>query len=219
MPAHAPRRRLLAGPLLVCALAVLAALAPTAGPAVRTVGDSTADSGVDPLLDLIVTRIETGDVVARAKWASRGPVEDPAREQVVLDAARAGATGRGLDPDVVAAVFADQIAASKVVQYGLFSDWTAEPAAAPPPAPTSRPSGPSSTGSPPGCSTSSPRPPTVATAPRAAGPCRTPPGTPPSGPGSTSCTAPLWPAPSAPSAPDPGRVPVAGTRTRHTVFA
>jgi chorismate mutase len=133
MPAHAPRRRLLAGPLLVCALAVLAALAPTAGPAVRTVGDSTADSGVDPLLDLIVTRIETGDVVARAKWASRGPVEDPAREQVVLDAARAGATGRGLDPDVVAAVFADQIAASMVVQYGLFSDWTAEPAAAPAP--------------------------------------------------------------------------------------
>ncbi len=80
-------------------------------------------------------RLATADTVAASKWNSHGAVEDPAREQVVLDAAAAGAKARGLDPALVAKVFRDQIQASKVVQYGLLEDWTAEPAGAPAAAP------------------------------------------------------------------------------------
>ncbi|MGE3288420.1 MAG: chorismate mutase [Pseudonocardia sp.] len=91
-------------------------------------------TGWDDLAAAVVDRLATGDLVAAAKWRTRGPIEDAAREQVVLDAAAAGAGQRGLDPERVEAVFGDQIAASKVVQYGLFASWTADPDASPPPA-------------------------------------------------------------------------------------
>lgn len=95
----------------------------------------TADAAAwDDLVGVVVDRLDTGDLVAAAKWPTRGPVEDAARERVVLDAAAAGAAQRGLDPGEVTAVFADQIAASKVVQYGLFARWTADPSTSPPPA-------------------------------------------------------------------------------------
>lgn len=89
----------------------------------------------DALVTVAYERLATADTVAASKWSSRGAVEDPAREQVVLDAASAGATQRGLDPALVTAVFRDQIQASKVVQYGLLEDWTADPAHAPATAP------------------------------------------------------------------------------------
>lgn len=89
----------------------------------------------DALVGVAYDRLATADTVAASKWSSHGAVEDPAREQAVLDAAATGAARRGLDPAVVAAVFRDQIQASKVVQYGLLEDWTAEPAHAPGAAP------------------------------------------------------------------------------------
>jgi chorismate mutase len=87
------------------------------------------------LVGAVSDRLATADTVPASKWNSHGAVEDPAREQVVLDAAAAGAKARGLDPALVAKVFRDQIQASKVVQYGLLEDWTAEPAGAPAAAP------------------------------------------------------------------------------------
>jgi chorismate mutase len=87
------------------------------------------------LVGAVSDRLATADTVAASKWGTRGAVEDPSREQVVLDAAAAGAPARGLDPALVAAVFRDQIQASKVVQYGLLEDWTADSAAAPTAAP------------------------------------------------------------------------------------
>lgn len=85
----------------------------------------------DPVLAVVADRLATADTVAASKYVAKGPVEDPARERVVLDAATAGGAARGLDPAGVAAVVGDQIAASKVVQYGLLEDWTDRPTTAP----------------------------------------------------------------------------------------
>ncbi|MFI5615151.1 chorismate mutase [Amycolatopsis sp. NPDC051903] len=121
---------------LTVALAVLVPLttltSPVAGAAPAAgAADQLTSAPLDQLIGAVVERLQTGDTVAAAKWPTRGPIEDPAREKVVLDAASAGATERGLDPAGAVAVFGDQIAASKTVQYGLFSDWTANPEHAP----------------------------------------------------------------------------------------
>jgi chorismate mutase len=83
------------------------------------------------LVEVIDQRLELADAVAAAKWSTHGAIDDPAREQVVLDAAAAGAVRRGLDPAAVRVVFRDQIEASKAVQYGLFSHWSSVPTDAP----------------------------------------------------------------------------------------
>ncbi|MGA1838546.1 gamma subclass chorismate mutase AroQ [Herbiconiux sp. 11R-BC] len=85
----------------------------------------------DPVLALIVQRLATGDAVAAAKHFSGQPVTDAAREKAVLDAAAARAAEIGADLAYVAAVFADQISASKQIQQSLLDAW-ASGAAAPP---------------------------------------------------------------------------------------
>ena len=62
-----------------------------------------------------------------------GTIVDLAREHAVLAEAESGR--RGLNPAQTTAVLQDQIEASKVVQYGLFADWTADPGRAPAAAP------------------------------------------------------------------------------------
>jgi len=121
-----------AGPFGSVVIVVLTVTACGAAPAPRAPEPSAAFT---TLVGAVSDRLATADTVAASKWSSHGAVEDPAREQVVLDAAAAGAKARGLDPALVASVFRDQIQASKVVQYGLLEDWTAEPAGAPAAAP------------------------------------------------------------------------------------
>ncbi len=116
--------------------------APASAPA-ASVADSvastpaaSADSAIpggafDPVLALIVQRLATGDAVAAAKHFSGQPVTDAAREKAVLDAAAARAAEIGADQAYVAAVFADQISASKQIQQSLLDAW-ASGAAAPP---------------------------------------------------------------------------------------
>lgn len=87
------------------------------------------------LVELAVQRLGTADTVAAAKWVNGGPIVDLDRERAVIDTAAAGATPRGLDPGETAQFFQDQIEASKAVQYGLFSDWTVDPAGGPATAP------------------------------------------------------------------------------------
>jgi chorismate mutase len=99
--------------------------APSAGETARR-GD-----GLEPLVDLVAQRLETADIVASAKFGTSSPIEDPAREKVVLDSAATMATQQGLDPNGTRTVFSDQIQANKAVQYGLFSAWTSHPDEAP----------------------------------------------------------------------------------------
>jgi chorismate mutase len=102
-------------------------------PASASSGGQTARGGdaLEPLVDLVAQRLETADTVASAKFGTSSPIEDPAREKVVLDSAATMATQQGLDPNATRTVFSDQIQANKVVQYGLFSMWTSHPDEAP----------------------------------------------------------------------------------------
>ncbi|MBE8477684.1 gamma subclass chorismate mutase AroQ [Streptomyces justiciae] len=69
--------------------------------------------------------------MAAAKWGTDSPIDDPAREQQVLDTVAAQAERIGADPDEIRAVFRDQIEANKTVQRGLFRRWAAHPDEAP----------------------------------------------------------------------------------------
>jgi chorismate mutase len=79
------------------------------------------------LTDLAVQRVQVADLVAAAKFGTPQPIDDPAREQQVLDTVRTKATGLGLDPENAASFFRAQIEANKLVQRGLYARWTEHP--------------------------------------------------------------------------------------------
>jgi chorismate mutase len=108
---------------------VLLAMTMMAGPAVA----QAAPAGHGSLLPLVTAaadRVRVADLVAAAKFPDQ-PITDPVREQQVLDFAAGRARELGIDPDAAVAFFRDQIEAAKVVEYGLFSRWTAHPEQAP----------------------------------------------------------------------------------------
>ena len=84
-----------------------------------------------PLADVSAERVQIADLVAAAKFGTPSPIDDPAREQAVLDAAAAKSVELGIDPEVSKLVFRDQIEANKLVQRALFDRWTAHPEQAP----------------------------------------------------------------------------------------
>lgn len=94
-------------------------------------GSVTSLGQLGSLTDLVIERLLVSDRVAAAKYGTGRPIDDPAREQQVLDAVRLRAGPLGLDPDATVAFFQDQITASKVVQKGLFARWTAHSEEAP----------------------------------------------------------------------------------------
>lgn len=116
-------RRLLVGLIAAATLLVappLAGAAPVASPTLTG------------LTEAIAGRLALADTVAATKWASGAAIDDPAREQVVLDTVSQLATDRGLDPAYVRGVFRNQIEASKTVQRGLFAQWRLPGQTAPP---------------------------------------------------------------------------------------
>ncbi|KDN77388.1 chorismate mutase [Streptomyces olindensis] len=88
---------------------------------------AAASHGLGTIIELIAQRLLLADKVAAAKYGTDTPIDDPVREAQILDDVRARATGLGLDPDAVAAVFRDQIEANKLVQRGLYARWDAHP--------------------------------------------------------------------------------------------
>ncbi|MFI2202750.1 chorismate mutase [Streptomyces sp. NPDC020192] len=88
-------------------------------------------SPLRPVASLAADRLATADLVAAAKWGTDSPIDDPAREQQVLDSVAAQAQRIGADPDEARRVFRDQIEANKAVQRALFARWTAHPEQAP----------------------------------------------------------------------------------------
>ncbi|MEJ8646592.1 chorismate mutase [Streptomyces sp. MS1.AVA.3] len=117
---------------LVTATATATATAPSdkaTAPAGATAHSAYGRLG--PLAELSAERLATGDLVAAAKWGTGGPIDDPAREQEVLDAVADQARRLGADPAATVRIFRDQIEAGKVVQRGLHRRWHADPAQAP----------------------------------------------------------------------------------------
>ncbi|MFB6844057.1 chorismate mutase [Streptomyces sp. NPDC056373] len=88
-------------------------------------------SPLHSVVELAAERLATADLVAAAKWGTDSPIDDPAREQQVLDDVGDRAQQLGADPDEIRAIFRDQIEANKVVQRGLFQRWTDHPGEAP----------------------------------------------------------------------------------------
>ncbi|MFF2330797.1 MULTISPECIES: chorismate mutase [unclassified Streptomyces] len=96
-----------------------------------TVGTIRSRGRLGPLTDLVIERIRVSDDVAASKFGTDSPIEDPVREEQVLEQVRKQADAAGVNPDAAAAFFRDQITASKAVQRGLFTRWTAHPEEAP----------------------------------------------------------------------------------------
>lgn len=83
------------------------------------------------LTDLAVKRVQVADLVAAAKFGTTQPIDDPAREKVVLDNVRTRSTELGIDPEDAVRFFRAQIEANKFVQRGLYVRWTEHPEQAP----------------------------------------------------------------------------------------
>lgn len=109
----------------------LVAMATTATVVFVPVADAATDGSggrsLFGLTDVSAERVQVGDLVAAAKFGTSAPIDDPAREQVVLDNVRAQSIQLGIDPEVAVAIFRDQIEANKQVQRGLYELWTAHP--------------------------------------------------------------------------------------------
>ena len=87
--------------------------------------------GLIPLVGVAAERILLADKVAAAKFGTSIPIEDPVREQQVLDRAAALAAEAGIDVPETVEFFRAQIEMSKVVQRGLYDRWTRHPELAP----------------------------------------------------------------------------------------
>ncbi|MFI8872545.1 chorismate mutase [Streptomyces sp. NPDC055243] len=111
--------------------AVAAAAQPSA--VTSSVASSGAYARLHPLVDLAAQRLATADLVAAAKYGTGSPVDDPAREQQVLDDVERQAREWGADPEATVRIFRDQIEANKVVQRELHRRWDADPSQAPGP--------------------------------------------------------------------------------------
>ncbi|MFJ6789740.1 chorismate mutase [Streptomyces angustmyceticus] len=108
------------------------AAAPIGHPAAPAPATAHSPNGpLRPLAALSAERLATGDLVAAAKWGTDSPIDDPAREQEVLNTVADQARRLGGDPGVTVRVFRDQIEANKDVQRGLHRRWDADPGQAP----------------------------------------------------------------------------------------
>jgi chorismate mutase len=81
------------------------------------------NNSLQALVQISAERLQLAEKVAFAKWDSGARVEDPAREQQVIDNAVKQGQQSGLDPAQVADFFKAQVEANKVVQYSLLSTW------------------------------------------------------------------------------------------------
>jgi chorismate mutase len=86
---------------------------------------SPAPDSLQPLLVTMNERLNIADLVALSKWDSGKPIQDSAREALIIAHVREMAIERKLDPDEVAELTAAQIEANKLVQYGLIAQWQA----------------------------------------------------------------------------------------------
>jgi chorismate mutase-like protein len=78
-----------------------------------------------PLGALLAQRLALMPDVARHKWNTRSPIEDPAREREILAGLRRDAEALGIPAPWAERLFRAQIEAAKVIQRDLFAHWEA----------------------------------------------------------------------------------------------
>jgi chorismate mutase len=96
-------------------------------PAASATSSNHHDASFATLVDVSAQRALIANDVAAFKFNTGGSIEDPAREQQLLDQVAALSAEQGDDPAVAQAIFRDEIDGNKTVQYGLFDLWTAHP--------------------------------------------------------------------------------------------
>ncbi|MGH3641631.1 MAG: chorismate mutase [Mycobacterium sp.] len=87
------------------------------------------------LVDDAAQRLQTADPVAASKYLTGGAVDDPAREQQVIDSVTKAAIAKHVDPSFVHDVFRDQIDATDSLEHSRFAQWKIDPGSAPRTAP------------------------------------------------------------------------------------
>lgn len=75
------------------------------------------------LVDDAAQRLLTADPVAASKYLTGGSVDDPTREQQVLDSVDGLARANHVDQDFIRNAFRDQIDATDSVEHSLFAEW------------------------------------------------------------------------------------------------
>ncbi|MFZ6873808.1 gamma subclass chorismate mutase AroQ [Undibacterium sp. Di27W] len=89
-----------------------------------------AQNASDPrllrLLSLMQQRLDLAQDVAMYKWNTKAAIDDPVREQQILDALAQQAPQYGLDPKLAQDFFSAQIIAGKMIQTALFKEWTSK---------------------------------------------------------------------------------------------
>ncbi|HEY1853846.1 MAG TPA: hypothetical protein VGG40_04600 [Solirubrobacterales bacterium] len=110
---------------IALALAVICA----AAVALATVAGTASAAAPAPLaaareaLELTDARLELMDEVMASKWFSRTPIQDPAQEAAVKEAAVAKAQALGVAAGGTRSLFAAEIAAAKEVELGWGARW------------------------------------------------------------------------------------------------
>jgi chorismate mutase len=85
-----------------------------------------AQGDLENLGRLMDARLAVMQDVARYKWNMHAQIEDPVREQKLLDSVRSQSEGMGLPSEWTLHFFREQIEAAKLVQYQLFAQWRKE---------------------------------------------------------------------------------------------
>jgi chorismate mutase len=97
---------------------------------------AAANSGpLTRLVDEAAQRLLTADPVAASKYLTGGAVDDPVREQQVLDSVTASASAKHIDANFVLDAFRDQIDATDSLEHSRFAAWKIDPGSAPKSAP------------------------------------------------------------------------------------
>jgi len=75
------------------------------------------------LLTLMNKRLEVAPLVAKSKWNTKTPIDDPGREKIILDSVQAKAHKLGVNEDLARSFFQAQFEAGKIIQRKLHEKW------------------------------------------------------------------------------------------------
>lgn len=78
------------------------------------------------LIRLMDERLAVAPLVARSKWNSGAPIDDPVREQQILQDVAQRVSEAGVEPALATAFFQAQFDAGKLVQRRLHAQWRAQ---------------------------------------------------------------------------------------------
>jgi chorismate mutase len=117
---------------MVAAVGVALCLVPMVD---QPVAQADGSGPLAKLVDDAAQRLQTADPVAASKYLTGGDVDDPVREEQVLDSVTAAARNKHVDSHYVDDAFRDQIDATDSLEHSRFAEWKIDPMNAPKAAP------------------------------------------------------------------------------------